>query len=282
MMAEANGADWTPTASPEQVMAAKAEGIVGFHISGLYSPLGWLSWEEIARGWEAAQGNDAALKTLKNTVLGETWQERGEAPDWQRVYERREPWQLGQVPEGVLVLTAGADVQREGRIEVDVWGWDRNLRSWLVDHIVVEGEIANPATWDQVTTILSQTWPHAGGQRMGLARLAVDTGDGVTTDAVYSWVRAQGRGQVIAVKGVGGFDRSSPVDGPTFVEVTERGHKIRRGVQLWKVAVSVFKSETYRYLRLAPPTDEEVAAGGAWPSGFVHIPRGSPRNGCAN
>ena len=79
---------------------------------------------------------------------------------------------------------------------------------------------------------------------------------------------------MIAVKGVGGFDRSSPVDGPTFVEVTERGHKIRRGVQLWKVAVSVIKSETYRYLRLAPPTDEEVAAGGAWPSGFVHIPRG--------
>lgn len=274
MMAEANGADWMPIASPEQVAAAKAAGIVGFHISGLYSPLGWLSWEEIARGWEAAQGNDAALKTLKNTVLGETWQERGEAPDWQRVYERREPWQLGQVPDGVLVLTAGADVQREGRIEVDVWGWGRNLRSWLVDHIVVEGEIANPATWDQVTAILSQTWPHAGGQRMGLARLAIDTGDGVTTDAVYSWVRAQGRGQVIAVKGVGGFDRSSPVDGPTFVEVTERGHKIRRGVQLWKVAVSVFKSETYRYLRLAPPTDEEVAAGGAWPSGFVHIPRG--------
>ena len=128
------------------------------------------------------------------------------------------------------MLTAGADVQREGRIEVDVWGWGRNLRSWLVDHIVVEGEIANPATWDQVTQILSQTWPHAGGQRMGLARLAIDTGDGVTTDAVYSWVRAQGRGQVIAVKGVGGFDRSSPVDGPTFVEVTERGHKIRRGV----------------------------------------------------
>ena len=47
----------------------------GIHISGLYSPLGWLSWEEIARGWEGALGNDAALKTLKNTILGETWAE---------------------------------------------------------------------------------------------------------------------------------------------------------------------------------------------------------------
>jgi phage terminase large subunit GpA-like protein len=274
MMNEANGAHWRATAEGDVLATAQAAGTVGFHISGLYSPLGWLSWEEIARSWEAAQGNDASMKTLKNTILGETWQEKGEAPDWQRIYERRESWQLGQVPEGVLVLTAGADVQREGRIEIDVWGWGRGLRSWLVDHIVIEGDIGKPAVWDGLTAVLGQTWPHAGGQRMGLARLAIDTGDGMTTDAVYAWVRAQGRGQVIAVKGVGGFDRSSPVDGPTFVEVNERGRKIRRGVQLWKVAVSVFKSETYRFLRLAAPTDEALGDGEGWPAGYVHLPRG--------
>ena len=31
--------------------------------------------------WEEAKGNDAAFKTLKNTILGEIWQEQGEAPD---------------------------------------------------------------------------------------------------------------------------------------------------------------------------------------------------------
>lgn len=65
MMAEENGACWKTTASPEAVAAAKAGGVAGFHISGLYSPLGWLSWPEIARNWEAAQGNDAALKILE-------------------------------------------------------------------------------------------------------------------------------------------------------------------------------------------------------------------------
>ncbi len=64
---------------------ATAEGtdpaVIGFHISGLYSPIGWLSWETIARDWEAAQGNDADLKAFKNGKLGETWQEQGEAPD---------------------------------------------------------------------------------------------------------------------------------------------------------------------------------------------------------
>lgn len=83
-----------PTAPAETLEKAQAASVVGFYVSGLYSPLGWLSWAKIAQDWEAAVGNDAALKTLKNTVLGETWQERGEVPDWQRLYERREdPWQ---------------------------------------------------------------------------------------------------------------------------------------------------------------------------------------------
>lgn len=275
MMAEGSGARWIPTADPERVRLAQEAGVVGYHISGLYSPLGWLSWATIARQWEAAAGNDAELKTLKNTVLGETWQEKGEAPDWQRLYERREDWNLGTVPMGALVLTAGADVQREGRIEVDVWGWGRGLRSWLVDHIVLEGEIAGQAVWAQLSELLGRTWTHESGAEMSLARLAIDTGDGSTTDAVYSWVRGAGRGQVLAVKGVGGFDRSLPVDGPTFVEVTEGGRKIRRGVQLWKVSVSVFKSETYRFLRLVRPTDEELDEGAEWPGGFVHVGRGA-------
>ena len=273
MMDPENGAGWIATAEPETLARAQRAGVVGFHISGLYSPLGWLSWASIAEQWEAAKGKEAELKTLKNTVLGETWQEKGEAPDWQRLYERREGWELGTVPKGALVLTAGADVQRD-RIEIDVWGWGRNLRSWLVDHIVLEGDTARPEVWAQLTELLGETWAHASGSRMSLARLAIDTGDGMTTDAVYSWVRSAGRGQVLAVKGVGGFDRSMPVDGPTFVEVSEGGRKIRRGVQLWKVAGAVFKSETYRFLRLVGPTDEELAAGSEWPSGYVHLPRG--------
>lgn len=273
MMDEANGAQWIATAPEDVVAAARKAGVVGFHISGLYSPLGWLSWEDIARQWEAAQGNDAALKTLRNTVLGETWQEKGEAPDWERLYERREDWNLGQAPEGVLLLTAGADVQRD-RIEVDVWGWGRNLESWLVDHIVLDGDVARPEVWQDLTELLGRTWPHASGAELQLARLAVDTGDGMHTDAIYSWVRRMGRGQVIAVKGRGGFDRSMPVDGPSYVDVSEGGRKIKRGVQLWNVSGAVFKSETYRFLRLSRPTDEELAEGSGYPAGYIHIPRG--------
>jgi len=80
---------------------AEAAGVVGYHINRPYSSLGWLGWAQIARSREEAAGNDAALKTLKNTVLGETWKDRGEAPGWQWLHERREKNQPGHVPAGV-------------------------------------------------------------------------------------------------------------------------------------------------------------------------------------
>jgi phage terminase large subunit GpA-like protein len=247
--------------------------VVGFHISGLYSPVGWLSWAQIAREWEAAQGNDAALKTAKNTLLGETWQERGEAPDWKRLYEREKEHALHAVPWGALVLTAGADVQHD-RIEVDVWAWGRGLESWLVDHVVIDGDTSRQTAWDGLTRLLAAEWMHEGGAPMRIARLAIDSGDGRSTSQVYGWVRKFGAGVAAAIKGVDGFDRSSPVDGPTFVDATEDGRKIRRGVRLWKVSVAVFKSETYRFLRLERPMAEELAEGIAFPDGFIHLPAG--------
>jgi hypothetical protein len=96
-------------------------------------------------------------------------------------------------------------------------------------------------------------------RRLPIARLAIDTG--YETSAVYAWARAQGFAQVAPVKGVEGFNRASPVSGPTFVDATEGGKRLRRGARLWTVAVSTFKAETYRFLRLERPTAEEIAAG---------------------
>ena len=274
MLDPENGAQWVPTADEQQIAEARKAGVIGFHISGLYSPIGWLSWESIARQFDAAKGKEAQLKTFKNTVLGETWEERGEAPDWERLYERREDWDMGTVPPGGLVLTMGVDVQRGsggmGRLEADVWAWGRNDESWLIDHFTLDGDVTKADVWAALTSLCAQEWPHASGVPMRLARVGIDTGDGVTVDEVYSWVRSMGRGQVVALKGKGGFDRISPVDGPTFVDVNEGGRKIRRGVALWNVAVSVFKLETYRRFRLPRPTDEELAAGEGHPSGYIH------------
>ena len=105
---------------------------------------------------------------------------------------------------------------------------------------------------------------------MALSRLAIDTG--YEAPAVYAWARRAGFAQVAPVKGVEGFNRASPVSGPTFVDATDGGKRLRRGARLWTVAVSTFKAETYRFLRLDRPTDEATAAGEAMPAGMVHLP----------
>jgi phage terminase large subunit GpA-like protein len=231
--------------------------------------VGWTSWSDIARSWDDAQHNDAALKTAKNVLLGETWMESGEAPDWQRLYDRRKSWKPGIVPAGGLLLTAGADVQKD-RIEIDVWAWGRGLESWLVDHVVIEGGPGDPACWQRLTGLLGRSWTHASGQHMTIVRLATDTG--FETSAVYAWSRAVGFAQVAPVKGVEGFNRASPVTGPTYVDATIAGKRLRRGARLWTVATSTFKAETYRYLRQDRPTREELEAGAAFPPGTIHLP----------
>ncbi|MCW3784231.1 phage terminase large subunit family protein [Defluviimonas salinarum] len=242
---------------------------IGFHLSALYSPLGWKSWAEIARDWLAAQGSDEMLRAARNTLLGETWVESGDAPEWQRLADRREAWRSGTVPAGGLFLTAGADVQKD-RIEVDVWAWGRGHESWLVDHIVIPGGPADPAAWDRLTALLGQSWQHANGAHMTVARLGIDTG--YEAAAVYAWSRKVGFEQVAPLKGLEGFNRAAPVSGPTFVDATVAGKRLRRGARLWSVATATFKTETYRFLRIERPSDEDRAAGVLDAPGTIHLP----------
>ena len=118
--------------------------------------------------------------------------------------------------------------------------------------------------------LLGRTWAHPSGQHLAIAKLAIDTG--YETSAVYAWARQVGFGQVAPVKGLEGFNRASPVTGPTFVDATIGGKRLRRGARLWSVATSTFKAETYRFLRQDRPTPEEITGGASFPAGTVHLP----------
>ncbi len=254
--------EWRPTAISADPHA------IGFHLSALYSPMGWKSWGQIARDWLAAQGSDEMLRAARNTLLGETWVESGDAPEWQRLADRRETF-AATVPHLGLFLTAGADVQKD-RIEVDVWAWGRGLESWLVEHIVIPGGPEDPAAWGKLTAILGRTWTHESRAVMQLSKLAIDTG--YEAPAVYAWSRAVGTAQVAPIKGVETFNRATPVSGPTFVDATIGGKRLRRGARLWTIAVSTFKAETYRFLRLERPSDEDRALGVCDAPGTMHLP----------
>lgn len=243
----------------------------GFHLSSLYSPVGWRAWRDIAVAWEAAvnkeSGSAAAIKTFKNTELGETWVEEGEAPDWQRLVERREDYRIGSVPSGGLLLTAGADVQKD-RLEVSVWAFGRGKESWLVEHRVLMGDTARDTVWKALAAMLAEQWTHACGAQMPLARLALDTG--FATQEAYAFVRACHDPRVMAVKGVA---RGAALIGtPTAVDMTQGGKKLRRGIKVYSVAGGIAKLELYNNLRKTPEVAEDGVAIG-YPTGFVHLPK---------
>jgi phage terminase large subunit GpA-like protein len=255
------GGEWRATATSQDPHT------VGFHISALYSPVGWLSWEQIARDWEAAQGKPEDLKTFRNTVLGEVWQEHGEAPDWERLVERREDFAIGTVPAGALVLTAGVDVQ-DDRIEVDVWGWAEGFTSWLVDHVVIPGSPRERAPWVELAKLLAKDWPRENGAAgaMRIAKVCVDTG-GRDTASVYGHLRHLRDPRIAPTKGVEGWNRAQPVQGPTLVDALVNGQKLRRGLKLWTVSVSTWKADLYRRLWLGRGEAAE------FPVGWVHLPQ---------
>ncbi len=256
--------EWRP-------MAEGNNRTAGFHLSSLYSPIGWRSWRDIALAWERSiskeSGSSAEIKTFKNTELGETWVEEGEAPDWQRLLERREDYRIGAVPIGGLLLTAGADVQKD-RIEVSVWAFGRGKESWLVEHRVLMGDTARNEVWQSLAVVLRETWTHETDCQMPLSRLALDTG--FATQEAYAFVRQVRDARLMAVKGIA---RGAALVGtPTAVDATTGGKKLRRGIKVFSVAGGIAKLEFYNNLRKAPEAAEDGVTI-RYPAGFVHLPK---------
>ena len=97
------------------------ERTAGFHINELYSP--WSTWGSIVENFLEAKKRPETLRVWVNTSLGETWEEEGITVDDAALGGRREDYGIGDpLPEGILLLTAGVDVQGD-RIEATAWGF---------------------------------------------------------------------------------------------------------------------------------------------------------------
>jgi phage terminase large subunit GpA-like protein len=263
---------WKPWMLKEKAFGGLAEWIptndkhanplkVGFHINSLYSPLGWYSWAEAARDWEKAEGDVNKQKAFVNTVLGETWAEKGDAPPWENLYNRREQYKINVPPADVVFLTAGVDVQKD-RLELEIVGWCRNKRSYSVDFRVLLGDTSASGVWDELAKVVSESWTREDGTILPLRLMAVDTG--YNTTHVYNFCRRFDVTRVIPVKG--SESQQMLIAPPRQVDVTQSGKKIGR-VKVWHVGVGMAKSELYGFLR------QEKNEEGAAPFGYCHFPQ---------
>ena len=245
---------------------AEFKGHAGFRASKLVSP--WQDMAALAQKFLESKDNQNMLKTFVNTQLAETYKEKGDAPEWRRLYDKREDYELNKIPMRARVLTAFCDVQRD-RLEVEVVAWGPNLESWSIDYRVLTGDPASLSSpcWEQLRAMLSEQWPHESGVMLSLRRMGIDSGDGNMTQTVYNFVRQFDRSRVLACKG--NDSDSVLMSPPRHKDVNTKGKSIKRGIAVWGIGTHIAKHELYGFLRLDLPTDPEQPV----PYGYCHFPQ---------
>lgn len=214
-----------------------------FHLDALSSLL--TTWDKIAHAFIAAKDSPTKLKGFMNLWLGKSWEERGQAPEWQRLYARRETYLRYTIPAGVLFTTLACDVQANG-IYYEVCGWARDKQSWNIDADFLEGDTAdlNGEVWKRLDAVLERKYKDSYGRWWPVDMAGID--EGFNTTAVRAWVRT--KSNVRAVKGEDGWYRPA-MGTPRAEDVDFNGKKKRRGVNVWPVGTWPLKAEFYSLLR---------------------------------
>ena len=254
------------------IAQAPFNGIAGFWISEPYSVSKEL--HEIVLDYLQKKDSPEELRTFVNTSLAENFAEQGDTPDWQQLALRKEQYPA-EVPKGALVLTAGADVHPD-RIEVEVIGHGRNREKWSIRKEIflgrtteLHGSAGNPTPWDQLEAFMAELYQHELGGDIGVTLLAIDSGN--QSQDVYRWVRTQPPSRVIAIKG---RETGDPVSEPRPVDVNVYGRKIKNGLKIRFITGPFFKEMLYAGLKKQTPTEEQLADGAKFPSGYCHFPEG--------
>ena len=160
--------------------------------------------------------------------------------------QNRTAYESGEVPDGVLALTCGVDVQKNRLVYV-VRGYGREMFSALIEHGELYGETDQPEVWTRLANLLADRW----GDDQAIRVMMVDSG--FRADQVYAFARRFS--QVRATKG---HDELSTPIKASKVDVAARGNMIKAGLQLWHVDASYFKS--WIHARIEWPVDQP----GAW------------------
>ena len=210
----------------------------GFHLNALSSP--WERWETIIKEFkDAKHKGKQTLKVWVNTYLGESWEDQdGEITDIEMLAKRRERYD-SEIPEGVLILTAGIDVQ-DDRLEVEVVGWGIDKESWGIYYKVFYGDPGQQTVWEQVDSFLKNEFLYKNGEKLCISCTCIDSG-GHYTSEVYKFCKEREYRRIFAIKGYGGTGKS-------FIGKASRNNRER--VALFPLGVDTGKESLMSNLKV--------------------------------
>jgi len=217
-----------------RALRSEVTGHAGFRLNALVSLLANASWGKLAAEFVAAKDDPSELQAFVNTILAQGWREAGAEIDEAALVARAEPFGLDRIPEQVLALTAGTDVQ-DDRLEVTLAGWTRGFECFVLAHIVLWGSPDDDTTWFELDELLKSRWKHPYGGYLRVDACAIDSGDGEWTQRIYDFAFPRAGRRIMAIKGVGG--------GRPAIQVSQS--KIKGGGRLWIVGVDTLKTTIF-------------------------------------
>ena len=179
---------------------------IGAHIWSAYSY--FTTWADTASKWseaseEAKTGKTSKLKTVINTRLGETWEEKGESVAATGFMSRLENYHFSRpLPDDILVVTMGADVQGglNARVEFEILGHGLDGETWSIDYGIIKGEFESKRVQENLDENIERVFYREDGTRLIIQCCMIDSG--YNTTEVYRYTSIRRRRNVFATKGV--------------------------------------------------------------------------------
>lgn len=183
--------------------AAYEQGTRSFWLNAFVSQ--WASWESIILKYLNAIGSTRKMQVVYNTCFGELWEDRGDLEDEDSLMARREEYPA-ELPEGVLVLTAGVDTQ-DDRMEYEIVGHGHFGETWGIEKGIIMGRPDDDAVWAQLDELVfDRVLRFENGVGLKMSMSFVDEG-GHFTQEVRMQCRARLGRKVFCIKGMPGSDK---------------------------------------------------------------------------
>lgn len=182
---------------------AYEQGTRSFWLNAFVSQ--WATWESIILKYLNAIGNTKKMQVVYNTCFGLLWEDRGDLQDEDSLMARREEYPA-ELPDGVLVLTAGVDTQ-DDRMEYEIVGHGSFGETWGVEKGIIMGRPDDDATWDKLDEMVFDRVLHFGnGVGLKMSMSFVDEGGHFTQDVRMRCRQRIGK-HVFCIKGMPGADK---------------------------------------------------------------------------
>lgn len=210
---------WEPTTT------AMVKNYRSYHIPSFYSPPAMMSFTKMRQEYDEAQvEGDDGMRSFTNLYLGKSFKPSGERPKFESVIELRAKYPSGEVPDGIMFLTAAVDVQqgiqkyndmtnaeilkevaklekkkddialkKVPRVEIEICGHGQDFRTASIMRKLIFGRIDDntAGAWEALADYAKETdnfrFKRKDKYKFQPKMIFIDSGYGKYTDVVYNF-----------------------------------------------------------------------------------------------